>query len=155
MGRVNTSLLSDPVYLITALRVCSHTNCDNFCFEYTHYHHIQVPIAATNQPWMSLASPSPFPGFSSSSSSSSSSASAWHSFPRMFFPTYRVPRRFVGRKDSPGLVRRTRSRLTGGHTRCRQSAFTCVGKTRKLWTEGGWHASERSTRDAKTYADTQ
>lgn len=134
MGRVNTSLLSDPVYLIIALRVCSHTNCDNFCFEHTHYYHIQVPIAATNQPWMFLASPSPFPGFSSSSSSS-----AWHSFPRMFFlPT--GCRGAVGRKGSPGLVRRTRSRLTAGHTHCRQSAFTCDGKTRSCGQRGdGMH----------------
>ncbi len=43
VGRVNISLLSDPVHLITTLCVCSHTNSDNFCFECTHYSPLYLP----------------------------------------------------------------------------------------------------------------
>ncbi len=71
-----------------------------------------------NSPWMSLASPSPFPG---------SLSSARHSFPRMF-----------SRQISCGGPRLA-------HTYCRQSTFTCDGKTCNWWKRGGWHASAQKT----------
>lgn len=113
LGRVNTSLLSNPAHLIVALCVCSHTKSDNFCFEYTHY----TPVCR------------------------SGSHSSPHDYPRLLSLPSQVPPLLRG-TPSHGRSEggRPREEAPGScHTHCRQSTFTCDGKTCGRWTVYSTH----------------